>query len=111
VTKRNTLGEMEHLVLLAVVRLGDDAYGMLISEELENRTGRDVAIGSVYAALDRLERRGYVSSRTGNPSPHRGGRAKRYFTVQRAGVEALARSQALFEGLWEGLDLDPESYA
>jgi DNA-binding PadR family transcriptional regulator len=110
-TKKQTLGEIEHLVLLVVVRLGDEAYGMRISEELAARTGRDVAIGSVYAALDRLEKRGYVASSVGDPTPQRGGRAKRYFTAQRSGVEALAHSQALLTGLWNGIELDPESYA
>jgi len=97
-------------VLLVVLRLGDEAYGMRISEELAERTGRDVAIGSVYAALDRLEKRGHVSSSVGDPTPQRGGRAKRYFSAQRSGVEALAQSQALLTGLWDGMELDPEHY-
>jgi len=109
-TRNQTLGETEHLVLLVVVRLGDDAYGMRISEELSERTGRDVAIGSVYAALDRLEKRGYLTSRVGEPSPERGGRAKRYFAVERSGVTALAESRTLFTNLWDGIDLDPERY-
>lgn len=108
--KRQTLGQMEHLVLLIVVRLGNDAYGMRISEELADRVGRDVSIGSVYAALDRLERRGYVTSRVGDPTPQRGGRAKRYFAAERRGVEALADSRELLTDLWDGLELDPESY-
>ena len=103
---QQTLGEMEHLVLLVVLRLGDQAYGMLISEELSERTGHDIAIGSVYAALDRLERRGYITSRIGDPTPQRGGRAKRHFTAERQGVEALAASQALLLGLWDGVELD-----
>ena len=97
-------------MLLVIVRLGDEAYGMRISEDLTERTGRDVAIGSVYAALDRLEARGHVSSRVGASTPQRGGRAKRYFTAERSGVEALAKSQALFTGLWDGIELDPERY-
>lgn len=109
-TRRQALGEIEHLVLLVVARLGPDAYGMRISEELAERAGRDVSIGSVYAALDRLEQRGYVRSRVGDPTPQRGGRAKRFFAVARAGIEALAESQALLLGLWDGLDLDPERY-
>lgn len=101
---------MEHLVLLVIVRLGLEAYGMRISEELEERTGRDVAIGSVYSALDRLEKLGFVSSRFGEPTPQRGGRAKRYFTMERSGIEALAGSKALLTGLWDGIELDPERY-
>ncbi len=107
---QQTLGEMEHLVLLVILRLGDQAYGMRISEELTGRTGRDIAIGSVYAALDRLERRGYVASRIGDPTPQRGGRAKRYFTAERQGVEALAASQTLLMALWDGVELDPERF-
>ncbi len=109
-TRNQTLGEMEHLVLLVIVRLGDSAYGMRISEDLTERTGRDVAIGSVYAALDRLEARGYVTSHVGDPTPQRGGRAKRYFAAERSGVEALAQSRALLTGLWDGIELDPERY-
>ena len=109
-TQKQTLGEMEHLVLLVIVRLGEEAYGMRISDELEQRTGRDVAIGSVYAALDRLEKRGYVTSRIGDPTPQRGGRAKRYFAAERSGVAALADSRALLTNLWDGLVLDPERY-
>jgi len=106
-----SLGEIEQLVLLVVVRMGGEAYGMRISEELAERTGREVAIGSVYAALDRLEGRGYVASSIGDPTPQRGGRAKRYFTAQRSGIEALADSRALLVGLWHGIELDPERYA
>jgi PadR family transcriptional regulator PadR len=109
-TRKQGLGEMEHLVLLVIVRLGDEAYGMRISEELTERLGRDVAIGSVYAALDRLEKRGYVRSRIGEPTPQRGGRAKRYFAAERQGIEALVTSQALLVGLWDGIELDPESF-
>jgi len=106
-TRNQALGELEHLVLLVIVRLGDQAYGMRISEDLTERTGRDVAIGSVYAALDRLEARGHVSSRVGEPTRQR---AKRYFAAERSGVEALAQSQALLTGLWDGIELDPERY-
>ena len=108
--RHQTLGEMEHLVLLVVVRLRDQAYGMRISEELAERIGRDVSIGSVYAALDRLAKRGFVSSTVGEPTRQRGGRAKRYFAAERAGVEALAASQVLLKGLWTGIELDPERY-
>jgi PadR family transcriptional regulator PadR len=108
--KQQTLGEIEQLVLLVIMRLGDDAYGMRVSDELTVRTGRDVAIGSVYAALDRLEKRGLICSRVGASSPKRGGRAKRYFAVERSGVEALADSRSLLTNLWDGLVLDPERY-
>jgi PadR family transcriptional regulator PadR len=108
--RSNALGELEHLVLLVVLRLDEDAYGMRVSEELTGHLGREVSVGSVYAALDRLEARGYLTGETGDPTPRRGGRAKRYFRVKRCGVEALARSQDVFRKLWDGLDLDPARY-
>ena len=83
---RTHLGEMELMVLLAVVRLGDDAYGVPLSKELLNLAGRQVALGSIYAALDRIEQKGFVTSLLGDPTPERGGRAKRYFRATPAGV-------------------------
>ena len=80
------LGEFEQMVMLAVARLGDGAYGMAILDEIHARTGADAAVASVYAALDRLERRGYVTSSVGAPTPERGGRAKRYFALEPAGA-------------------------
>jgi PadR family transcriptional regulator PadR len=102
------LGEFEQVVLLTVARLGEGAYGMAIRQEIEDRARRRVAIGSVYAALDRMERKGYVSSEVGDPTPVRGGRAKRFYTLRPPGAEVLRRSHELLEGLWDGLDLDAE---
>jgi DNA-binding PadR family transcriptional regulator len=87
--RSNHLGELQYLVLLSLVRLRDDAYGMRIRQDLEERGQRQVAIGAVYATLDRLERKGFVSSRLGDPTPERGGRAKRFFSITASGVEAL----------------------
>jgi len=101
------LGELEQLVLLAVARLGGTAYGVEIRREIERRAGRALSIGAVYATLDRLERRGFASSREGEPTAVRGGRAKRYFRVEPAGAAALRGSRAALERMWEGLDLDP----
>jgi DNA-binding PadR family transcriptional regulator len=108
--KGEFLGEFEQVVLLALARLRDQAYGMAIRQEIEDRTGRDVGIGSVYSALDRLERKRHVSSQVGEPTPERGGRAKRYYRLEKAGYLALNRSQEMFASLWEGLDLDREAY-
>ena len=108
--KGNVLGEFEQVVLLALARLGPDAYGMAIRNEIEARTGRDVTIGSLYSALDRLERKGHVSSRLGDPTPERGGRAKRFYRLEVAGVHALNRSKQMLDRLWEGLTLDPDRY-
>ena len=93
-TKRDQLGNFELMVMLVLIRLGDNAYGVPISEELEKRTGRDVAIGSVYAALERLEDKGFVTSELGEPTAERGGRAKKYFHVTARGLEGSARDAA-----------------
>lgn len=84
-----SLGSFEQLVLFSVVRLGDDAYGVTIREMLEERTGRVVSSGAIYTALARLEERGLVSSRVGEPTPGRAGRPPKYYRVERAGARAL----------------------
>jgi len=93
------LGRFEHFLLLAVLRLGDDAYGMTIRRELADHTGRDIAVGAIYTALARLERRGLVQSWLGEPTPERGGKAKRYYRVLTAGKKALAKAEAALSGL------------
>jgi PadR family transcriptional regulator PadR len=108
--KSDFLGEFEQVVLLAVARLKDRAYGMGIRQEIEARTGQDVAIGSVYSALDRMEKKGLVASEVGNPTPERGGRAKRYYRLRRPAVEALTRARDVAGRLWEDLELDPETF-
>lgn len=104
------LGEFEQLILLAVVRLKDAAYGIKIRDEIEARTGRDISIGSVYSAIDRMERRAFVSSQLGEPSSERGGRAKRFYRIERPGVAALHESQASLASLWDGVELDPDGW-
>jgi DNA-binding PadR family transcriptional regulator len=104
--RAETLGEFEHLVLLAIVRLKGDAYGSPIRREIEERTGRAVAIGALYTALDRLERKGYVDSSLSDPTPQRGGRAKRYFRLRPAGASALRRSREALTRMWAGVELD-----
>lgn len=101
--KRSFLGELELMVLLAVVRIGEDAYGVPISKELLNLAGRDVALGSIYAALDRLEDKGLVTSSLGDPTPERGGRAKRYFRATPAGLRALKAARTALTNLWTGI--------
>lgn len=93
------------MVLLAVVRLGDDAYGVPISKELLHLAGREVALGSIYAALDRLEQKGFVTSVLGDPTPERGGRAKRYFRITHIGGEALTTTHRALKNLWAGIPL------
>ena len=99
------LGEFEQLILLAILRLGDDAYGVTIRAELADRAGRTVAPGALYTALERLETKGLITSRMSDPTPQRGGRAKRLVTVSAAGVEALARAMQSYERLLDGLNL------
>jgi PadR family transcriptional regulator PadR len=87
----HTIGDFEQLILFALVRLGPDAYGVTIRREIERRAGRVVSPGALYTALDRLENRGFVTSRLGDPTPERGGKRKRLYTLQPAGERALAR--------------------
>jgi PadR family transcriptional regulator, regulatory protein PadR len=97
------LGEFELIVTLATLRIGDNAYGVPIAREIEESTGREAGIGSVYAALDRLERKGFVSSTVGEPAPERGGRAKRYFRVTNAGLRQIRQTREALVSLWQNL--------
>ena len=97
---RTDLGDMEHLVLLAILRLGTDAYGIPILDEVSARSGRDVSRATVYVALKRLEQKGLVSSRLGDSTPERGGRAKRFFRLRPSGLKALRESREMFLNLW-----------
>ena len=97
------LGEFEQLILLAVLRLGDNSYGVTIRQEIETRTGRTSAIGAVYATLDRLQRKGLVTSYLADPTAERGGRAKRYFQVTLKGKLALQQSQDAVLKMKKGL--------
>jgi PadR family transcriptional regulator PadR len=107
---RDYLGEFEHIILLALLRLDDRAYGVTVRQEIEFRTKREVSIGAVYATLDRLETKGYVKSRLGEPTPERGGRSKRFFQVTAKGVTAVSRTHSAVRSMTEGLDL-VRSYA
>ena len=101
--KGEALGEFEQLVMLAVLRLGGDAYGMRVRQEITERTAREVAIGAVYATLERMEAKGLIRSRVGDATPERGGRAKRWFEVTGTGMEALKRSRQEVASMAEGL--------
>lgn len=100
---REGLGEFEHLVLLAVARLGADAYGVPIVDELEMQTGRRVSRASVYVALKRLEKKGLIASVLGEPTPERGGRAKRYFQISPLAERRLQEARAALLNMWSGL--------
>lgn len=97
------LGEFEQLVLLALVRLGDDAYGVSVHAEIERGAKREVALGAVYKTLARLEAKGYVGGRLGEPTAERGGRRKRHYRVSPAGRRALSRSLATIRRMADGL--------
>jgi DNA-binding PadR family transcriptional regulator len=102
-TGRDYLGEFEHIILLALLRLEDRAYGVTVRQEIEFRTHREVSIGAVYATLDRLETKGYVKSHRGDPTPERGGRSKRFFRVTPKGMAAVNRTQRALVSMTEGL--------
>lgn len=104
-TDRKRLGEFEALVVAALVRLGPDAYGVLISDEIERRARRAVSIGTLYKTLRRLEDKGFVVSRKGEASPVRGGRAKVHYRVEAAGLAALQSSLDGLGRMVEGLGL------
>jgi DNA-binding PadR family transcriptional regulator len=98
------LGELEQIVLLAVMRLSDDAYTATILDEIHRQTGRPLSRGALYTILDRLEHKGCLRSRLGEPLAERGGRARRYFSVTPAAVRALKASRAALQRLWRGLE-------
>jgi DNA-binding PadR family transcriptional regulator len=100
---RNLLTDFELMILLATLRIGEEAYGVQIAREIESTSGRRVPLGAAYAALDRLERNGLVSSSIGEPSPERGGRAKRFFRVTQRGVRAARDTQRALVSLWRGI--------
>jgi PadR family transcriptional regulator PadR len=101
--KREFMGGFELLVLLALIGLGEDAYGVPISEAIEQNSGREVAMGSVYITLDRLESKGLVTSRLGEPTPERGGRAKTYFQITGKGLREVRQARRTLINLWRGL--------
>ncbi|HEX7080354.1 MAG TPA: helix-turn-helix transcriptional regulator [Gammaproteobacteria bacterium] len=109
--QNQNLGEFEQIVLLAILRLDSEAYGVAIREEIIRRTGRSTAPGALYTTLDRLEQKGLVSSRLGEPTPERGGRAKRYYSVSPAGVDAVERAQRSYRNLLEGLHIFSRKHA
>ncbi|UCD24756.1 MAG: helix-turn-helix transcriptional regulator [Gemmatimonadota bacterium] len=108
-SKRDYLGDFEQVVLLTVMRLGPDAYGVSIKQEIEQRTHRKVSLGAIYPTLDRLEAKGLVASRVGVPTAERGGRAKRHFEINSAGLAALRRSHAMLAALWDGFEQEVAS--
>jgi PadR family transcriptional regulator PadR len=103
-SRREHLGEFEQIVLLAILRVREDAYGVPIRLEIETRTGRSVTVGALYRTLDRLEEKGYVASSFGDPTPARGGRSRRYFKLRPAGLRTLRASRDVLTAMWDGLE-------
>ena len=102
---RSHLGEFEQIVLLSILRLDKSAYGVRVRAEIAEHTGRSVAPGSLYTTLERLEEKGLVTSRLGDPTPQRGGRAKRYYEVSASGLEAVRNAQKAYQSLLRGLEI------
>jgi PadR family transcriptional regulator PadR len=100
---RRYLGELELMLLLAVIRLGEEAYGVTISHELEAYRRRTVSLGSVYAAMERLEVKGLVISSLGDPTPERGGKAKRYFRITKEGLRQVHETRQTLIKMWKAL--------
>ena len=103
-----TIGDFEQLILFALIRLGPHAYGVTIRNDIETRTGRTISPGALYTALARLEKRGLVASRLGEPTPERGGRARRCYAATKPAVAALRASQRALLSLWDGVELGAE---
>jgi PadR family transcriptional regulator PadR len=97
------LGEFEQLILFAIVRLADNAYGLSIWREIEDRTGKDVASGAIYTALDRLEKRGMVSSLMGDPTAERGGRRRKHYCLEQQGAEVLGEAYSNLQKMAHGM--------
>ncbi len=100
---RRFLTDFELMILLAIMRIGENAYGVPIAREIEETGRRPVLLAAVYTALDRLQAHGLVSSAMGTPTPERGGRAKRFFTVTPRGIRQVKQTQHALESLWDGL--------
>ena len=94
------LGELEQAVMMAIIRHGANAYGVPIRRELGERLGREISFGAVYTTLERLEAKGFISSRTGDPTPERGGRAKRFYRVEAPGHRALNEARSRVASIW-----------
>lgn len=103
IMSKHLMGEFEHLVMLAILRLGDDAYGVSIARELERRAGRDVSQAAVYLTLRRLDEKGWLVARVGESSERRGGRKRRYYSVTPQGRERLREGREVLLAMWSGI--------
>lgn len=101
-TDWKALGEFEHLLLLATMRLADDAYGVTLRQEIEERTGRPVSLGSIYPTMHRLEVGGFVTSLMSDPVPTRGGRSRRFYRLTPEGLAIVVRAREMISAMWDG---------
>jgi len=106
---KTTLGDLELLILLAVLRCDEAAYGVTITDAIRDRTGRKLARAAVYVTLQRLQKQGLVGSELGEPLPERGGKARRYYRVMEPGMELLRGTQRAYERMWDGLGLSADA--
>ena len=107
----DTLGEFEQVVLMAILRLGENAYGRAVLNDVQARLERDVAAGAVHATLERLERKGLIASRLGPGTPIRAGKARRFYRIRPAGLHALNEARETVESLWRGLEWPLKGHA
>ncbi len=105
-SKGSLLGQFEQIVLLAVIRLKNEGYGLSIRREIESRADREVSIGAVYATLERLQSKGFLTSWDGGSTPVRGGRSRRHYGLLPEGAQALQKSRAMMDSMWEEVDLE-----
>jgi DNA-binding PadR family transcriptional regulator len=108
--KDKALGDFEQIVLLAIRRLGENAYGVTIRDEIASKTDRNPSFGALYTTLSRLEEKGMLKSRLGDPTPDRGGRAKRFVKLTAVGIASVARSQRAYQNLLQGVPLSGLSH-
>jgi DNA-binding PadR family transcriptional regulator len=104
------IGDFEQLILFAIVRLGAEVSTVTIRQQIEARTGRTISPGALYTALDRLETRGFLTSRLGDPTPERGGKRKRLYTIEPAGARALTRSYEALRKMASGLNAKLQTF-
>ena len=107
-TIQDSLGGFQQLVMLAVLRMGDEAYGARIQRELEETAGRSVSISTVYVTMERLERKGLIDSWLADPTPVRGGKSKRFYKLTDTGLQALRESRDELDRMWQGLETHQE---
>jgi PadR family transcriptional regulator PadR len=109
--KQTYLGEFEHFVLLSILHLEANAYGVTIRQQLKESINRDVTLGALYSTIERLENKGFITSKKGDAKPERGGKAKRLVNVTALGLKMLSKSKQQFEAMWKNIQVKENLYA